>query len=179
MRLVPFMRALPVLLLAACASGAGGAGAAGPRTYHVTFRTNAPASRHVLPYPAEAVWAALPRAYGELQLPAGPAARDRLEFTTPQLRVQNQLYGRNNSDFIDCGIVVAGQRLEDVGEVMLAMITRLEPGAGGTVVMTQVDAYARRRDVGTDPVVCSSRGVLEEAVVAALRKHLQPASAAR
>ena len=84
----------------------------------------------MLPFPAEAVWAALPRAYAELQLPAGPAARDRMEFTTPQLRVQNQLYGRHNSDVMDCGVVDNGRRLEDHGEVMLAMITRLEQTSG-------------------------------------------------
>ncbi|HEX6369691.1 MAG TPA: hypothetical protein VF006_12295 [Longimicrobium sp.] len=172
---MPTIRILPILLLLAGCASAG----AGPRTYHVTFRADAPSSRHVLPFPAELVWAALPRAYAELQLPAGPVTRDRLEFTTPQLRVQSQLYGRKNSDFIDCGVADGGRRLEDHGEVMLAMITRLEPGDAGTVVMTQVDAYARRRDVAADPVVCSSRGVLEEAVVAALLKHLPAASAAR
>jgi hypothetical protein len=159
-----------LLLLAACAS----AGGAGSRTYHVTFRADAPSSRQVLPFPVEAVWAALPRAYAEMQLPAGPVARERLEFTTPQLRVQDQLYGRNNNDFFDCG-----RRLEDFGEVRLAMITRLQSDDAGTVVMTQVDAYARRREVAADPIACSSRGVLEEALVVALRKHLQGAPAAR
>lgn len=173
MRTIPLIRVLPLLLLAACAS----AGQSG--TYHVTFRANAPSSRHVVPYPADAVWAALPRAYAEMQLPAGPVDRGRLEFTTPQLMVRDQLYGRHNSDFIDCGVVDTGRRLEDFGEVKLAMITRLEPSDGGTVVLTQVDAYARRRDVASDPVFCSSRGVLEEAVVAALLRQLQGASAAR
>jgi hypothetical protein len=176
MRTIRMMRVPSILLLvAACAPAAG----AGPGTYHVTFRADAPSSRHVLPFPAELVWAALPRAYAELQLPAGPAERGRLEFTTPQLRVQGQLYGRNNSDFIDCGVVDGGGRLEDHGEVKLATITRLQGTDAGTVVMTQVDAYARRRDVASDPIVCSSRGVLEEAVVAALLKHLPAVSAAR
>ncbi|HYR12178.1 MAG TPA: hypothetical protein VEQ60_30610 [Longimicrobium sp.] len=176
MRPIQLIRTFAILLfLTGCASAAG----AGPRTYHVTFRTDAPSSRHVLPFPVETVWAALPRAYAEMQLPAGPVTRERLEFTTPQLRVQYQLYGRKNSDFFECGVVDGGRRLEDHGEVMLAMITRLQSGGAGTVVMTQVDAYARRRDVAADPVACSSRGVLEEALVAALRKHLQGAPAAR
>jgi hypothetical protein len=168
------LRILPVLLLAACASAATGA-----KTYRVKFRADAPSSRHVLPYPAEVVWAALPRAYAQMQLPGGPTSRDRMEFTTPQLRVESQLYGRHNSDFMDCGVVDNGRRIEDHGEVMLAMITRLEAAPGGTAVMTQLDAYARRRDVASDPIACSTRGVLEEAVVAALLKHLQGASAAR
>ena len=161
-----------VLLLAGCAQAGQG-----PGTYYVRFRANAPASRHVLPYPPETVWQALPRAYAQMQMPGGPASRELMEFTTPQLRVRGQLYGRHNSDFIDCGIVDGGGRaLEDAGQVLLAMITRLQPVDGGTLVMTQVDSYARRRDVSGDPIYCTSRGVLEEAVVAALRDQLRPAA---
>jgi hypothetical protein len=121
------------------------------------------------------VWQALPLAYRDLQLPSGPTSRGLMEFTTPQLRVQGQLYGRRNSAFIDCGVVDQGRALEDHGEVMLAMITRLEAAEGnGTAVMTQIDAYARRRDVASDVVSCTSRGVLEEAIVTALRRRLSP-----
>ncbi|HEU0301686.1 MAG TPA: hypothetical protein VFR37_19695 [Longimicrobium sp.] len=170
MRVFTLLRTLAPLALAACASGA-------PR-YAVTYRADAPTSRHVVPFPPEAVWAALPLAYADMQLPAGPTTRGRLEFTTPQLRVQDQLYGRRNSDFIECGVVDGGRALENQGEVSLAMITRLEPAGGGaTVVMTQVDAYARRRDVASDPVFCTTRGVLEEALVAALLARLRPGPA--
>lgn len=164
---------LAPLLLAGCA-GAGGA----TPTYAVKYRADAPVSRHVLPYPPETVWQALPLAYRDLQFPAGPVSRGEMEFTTPQLRVQGQLYGRRNSEFIDCGVVDLGRALEDHGEVMLAMITRLEAEGNGTVVMTQIDAYARRRDVASDVVSCTSRGVLEEAIVTALQRRLAGTSAA-
>ena len=170
MRAFTLAAVLAPLALAACASGT-------PR-YAVTYRADAPTSRHVVPFPAEAVWRTLPRAYADLQLPAGPTTRDRLEFTTPQLRVQDQLYGRRNSDFIDCGVVDGGRALEDQGEVYLAMITRLQPAdANATVVMTQVDAYARRRDVANDPVYCATKGVLEEALVTALLARLRQGAA--
>jgi hypothetical protein len=174
MQTIRMIRILPLLLLAACASAG-----AGPRMYQVAFRVDGEPSRHVVPYPVEAVWAALPLAYADLQLPGGPASRGGMEFTTPQLRVDNQLYGRRNSEFMDCGIVAAGTRLEDHGEVTLAMITRLEPTPGGTVVMTQMDASARRREGASNLVECSTRGVLEEAVVDALLKRLRDPSAAR
>lgn len=164
----------PASLLLALLLGACGGAAGGSRAYSVTFRLDAPSSRHVVPYPPEAVWRALPGAYADLRLPAGPTARGRMEITTPQLRVQDQLYGRRNSEFIECGVVDGGRPLEDHGEVMLAMITRLEPAAAGsTVVRTQVDAYARRRDVASDPVYCASRGVLEEALVRMLLDRLR------
>jgi hypothetical protein len=173
MRKIQVIRILPLLLVAACASAG-----AGPQTYHVAFRADGESSRHVVPYPAEAVWAALPLAYADLQLPGGPVSRGGMEFTTPQLRVQNQLYGRRNSEFMDCGIVAAGTALEDHAEVTLAMITRLVPASGGTAVMTQMDASARRRDGASNLVACDTRGVLEQAVVDALLKRLRAPSAA-
>lgn len=173
MRASLLLRILAPLLLAGCA-GAGRA----PSTYVVKFRADAPVSRHVLPYPPGAVWQALPLAYRDLQFPAGPASHGLMEFTTPQLRVQGQLYGRRNSEFIDCGVVDQGRALEDQGEVMLAMITRLQSAEGGTAVMTQIDAYARRRDVASDPIPCTSRGVLEEAIVTALARRLRPGTTA-
>lgn len=168
----PFLLAvLAPFALAACAGG-------GAR-YAVKYRADAPTSRHVVPFPTGTVWRALPLAYADMRLPAGPATRGRLEFTTPQLRVEDQLYGRRNSDFIDCGVVDGGRALEDQGEVFLAMITRLEPAPGGaTVVTTQVDAYARRRDVANDPVYCTTRGVLEETLVSALLARLRQGAAA-
>jgi hypothetical protein len=168
MRTIQTIRILPLLLLTGCAS-------AEPGTFQVAFRVDGESSRHVVPYPAEAVWAALPLAYADLQLPGGPVSRGGMEFTTPQLRVDNQLYGRRNSEFMECGIVAAGTRLEDHGEVMLAMITRLEPAPGGTLVMTQMDASARRREGASNLVECSTRGVLEQAVVDALLKRLRAA----
>ena len=167
---ISLLRLVTPLLLAGCAGAASR-----PATYSVKFRADAPSSRHLLPYPPETVWRALPLAYADLQFPAGPVSRGLMEFTTPQLRVQGQLYGRQNSDFVDCGVVDGGRRLEDHGEVMLAMITRLEAAEGNaTTVKTQVDAYARRRDVASDPVYCSSKGVLEDAVMAALIRRLHP-----
>lgn len=166
------MRILPLALLLVLGGCSAAAGA--PSRYTVRFRADAPSSRHVLPYPPAAVWNALPMAYADLQLPAGPSDRDRLEYTTPQLRVQNQLYGRRNSEFLDCGVVDQGRPLEDHAEVMLAMITRLEAaGEGGTAVLTQLDAYARRRDVASDSVPCTTRGVLEQALFTALLRRLQ------
>lgn len=174
MRTIRMIRILPLLLLAACASAG-----TGPRPPLVVFRVDGESSRHVVPYPVERVWAALPLAYADLQLPAGYVSRAEMELATPQLRVDNQLYGRRNSEFMDCGIVAAGTRLEDHGEVTLAMITRLEPAPGGTLVMTQMDASARRREGASNMVECSTRGVLEQAVVDALLERLQDSSAVR
>ena len=164
------MRALILLIPLALAGCAGSAG--GPTTYYVKFRDDALTSNDVLAYSPEAVWRALPLAYADLRFPAGPTSRGLMEFTTPQLKVQGQLYGLRNSEFIECGVVDQGQALEDHGEVMLAMITRLEAAGSGTAVRTQVDAYARRRDVASDPVSCASRGVLEQAVLTALQRRL-------
>lgn len=159
-----------LLLLAACASGGGG-----PRQYWVKFRTDGNMSRHVVPYAPADVWRVLPRAYDDLGFPGGaPQNGAGMEYMTPQLGVRGQLYGKRNSEFIDCGASHGGIALEDQGEVLLAMITRLEPAPeGGTLVMTQVDSYARRREVMNDPVSCTSRGVLENAIAEILLMHLR------
>ncbi|HWK89018.1 MAG TPA: hypothetical protein VNP72_03460 [Longimicrobium sp.] len=160
---------MPALLLAtACAST--------PGVHYVTFRANAPTSLHELPYTPEAVRAALPLVYkDDLGLPGGFAQNGGgWDFMTPQLGVRGQLYGRHNSDFIDCADAQPGPRLADTGHVTLAMITRLEPGSnGGTRVRTQLDARVRRReDTGGGSLPCASVGLLEEAIAAALAKRL-------
>jgi hypothetical protein len=158
---------ISAVLLASCA-GAGSRDA-----YTVSFRASAPSSHDVLPYPPELVWSVLPLAYGDLGLPGGEnRTGGGREWMTPQLRVRDQLYGRRNSAFIHCGTYPGGP-LEDGSEVTIAIVTRLEPAAGGTTVRTQVDAYARRRDVAADPVSCASRGVLERAIVESLRARLR------
>ena len=156
-------------LAGACASGGGG-----PPEYWVKFRSDAHTSRHVVPYPPEEVFRMLPRAYESLGLPGGsPRNAAGMEYMTPQLGVRGQLYGKRNSEFIECGVVHNGAPLEDQGEVLLAMITRLEPVPGGTAVLTQLDSYARRRDTSSDPISCISRGVLEDAIAEILLMHLR------
>lgn len=170
MRVSRFAGLLALVAAGACASGGSG------RTpeYWVTFRSDALTTRHVVPYPAEQVLVALPRAYESLGLPGGaPRGGGGMEYMTPQLGVRGQLYGKRNSEFINCGLVHNGSAIEDQGEVKLAMITRLEPVAGGTAVVTQVDSYARRRDTSSDPIYCPSRGVLEAALAETLLLHLR------
>jgi hypothetical protein len=170
MKVSRFAGLLGLVMVSACASGGSG------RTpeYWVKFRSDAHTSRHVVPFPPEQVVLVLPRAYESLGLPGGaPRGGNGMEFMTPQLGVRGQLYGKRNSEFIDCGMVHNGSAIEDQGEVQLAMITRLEPVAGGTAVITQVDSYARRRDTSSEPIYCPSRGVLEDAVAEILLMHLR------
>jgi len=168
MRTFSLLAILAPLVLAGCGA------ASAPARYTVFFRANAPFSRHVVPYPPDAVLRALPLAYADLELPVGPTGREPMEFSTPQLRVQGQLFGRRNAEFIECGPAGPGGSLEEQGEVLLAMLTRLEAAEGNaTAVITQMDVYARRRDVASNPVACTSRGVVEEVVVAALLRRLR------
>lgn len=147
-------------------------------TNTVFFRVDAPSTHDVLPYSLQAVWTALPRAFADLDLPGGvPRNSSGWEFTTPQLRVRSPLYQRQNSDFIDCGKLGGPRRIENQGEILLAVITRLEEsGPSATIVRTQLDAYARWRDASSDYVPCRSRGLLERGLLEALQARLRAAA---
>jgi hypothetical protein len=169
-------RSAPILLLAllaACVSPEMRDG------HQVVFRADAMMVQNVLPYDADVVWSVVPQAYEDLGL---TVVRNRnapgREYMTPQLRVRDRLYGMRNSEFIDCGSQIGGS-LEEIGEVTLALITRVDPVSGGTAVRTQMNAYARRRDVSAQPVWCPSRGVLEQAVAESIQARLAAGGAPR
>jgi hypothetical protein len=160
-----FSRILLLALVSGCARA---------DTYTVNFRADTPTSHDVLPYPREQVWAMLPLAYADLSLPAVEAAGGEWELLTPQLRVANQLYGLRNSEFMDCGHDMGSASRENSAEIKLALITRLEQtGPDRTVVRTQMDAYARRRDTASDFVYCRSLGRLEKALAELLEHRLR------
>ena len=71
---------LAVLLIAGCASKAGGtAGTSRKReTFAIWVRADAVPIKRVLSAPVEKVWSALPRVFADMGYAAGPAA-DRLQ----------------------------------------------------------------------------------------------------
>jgi hypothetical protein len=164
---------LALFLVAGCTAGSSG-------RYVVSFRTDAGYHRETLPYPPAEVWRHLPEAYTALGLPGGTTTNGNgHEYMTPYLQVQGQLFGRRNSDFITCADGAAGAPLADRARVTLAMITRLEANrTGDTDVLTQIDAYAHRRESSTNHVYCNTTGLLERTVVEMLTRMLRQANEA-
>jgi hypothetical protein len=137
------------------------------RTTIVAFRTDLPQSEHEFAAPPEYVVQAVQAVYAQIGLPLLQDSQNRQDLFTPYLRINRQLFGRNNSDFFACQETdIVGGSLADRGMVVFAILTRVRPGRNGvTVMQTQVDARATRRDVASGPVECTTTGVLEKALI--------------
>jgi hypothetical protein len=141
--------------------------AQGGRTTIVAFRSDVPQAEQPFAYPPEQVVLAVKTVYEQIGLPLLQSSENQEELFTPYLRVQRQLYGRNNSEFFGCqeGDLTGGS-LADRGSVVFAILTRVRPArGGGSVLQTQVDARVTRRDVSSNTVECTTTGVLEKALI--------------
>ncbi|HEU4558807.1 MAG TPA: hypothetical protein VFS20_13195 [Longimicrobium sp.] len=143
------------------------AAAQGGRTTIVAFRSDVPQAEHEFTHPPEQVVLAVKAVYEQIGLPLMQSSENQQDLFTPYLRVQRQLYGRNNSEFFACQEAdLVGGNLADRGSVVFAILTRVRPaGGGGAVLQTQVDARATRRDVASNAVECATTGVLEKALI--------------
>ncbi len=150
---------LPLFAATAAAQGGG--------TTIVAFRSDIPQWEHEFAYPPEQVVQAVKAVYEQISMPLLQSSENEQDLFTPYLRVQRQLYGRNNSEFFACQEAdITGGSLADRGSVVFAILTRVRPKrGGGTVLQTQVDARATRRDVASNAVECATTGVLEKALI--------------
>lgn len=176
------VRLLPLLLLAAC-----GPTTSAPDTTprpSPTFRvetadgaiesrigpTAARARTTLVPLASARAWAALPAAYAALGLPAGQGGEAEGRAVTGPLRLSRALNGVSLSRYLDCGSTLSLPNA-DAYAVTLHLDTRLEPaGAGATNVATLVQASARPRDTGGNPVSCTSTGLLERRLAEELQR---------
>lgn len=158
-----------LLALSGCSSREG--------TYAVSFREDGYVVRHVLPYPPDVLWMALVGAYEALELPSGPSqSRQRREYITPYLQAAGPIYGQKRSDFFSCGKSMSAP-IADQSTIIFAIRTWIEPDrSGGSQLFLQLDARARRMDVSTGQIDCSSTGRLEEALIGEIRARARAAS---
>ncbi|HET7464064.1 MAG TPA: hypothetical protein VFJ82_22600 [Longimicrobium sp.] len=140
------------------------------------FHPDAPFVKAVVPNAMAQVWTALPDAYKLLGFTAH-ASRDttRKDVSTESMAIRGQLYpGEANSLYFDCGRNSLAGPLADQGDITFSMSSHVEPDpAGGTAVLTQVNARVKRRDSSQYPVDCISTGRLEQTMAQFLRQRLQ------
>lgn len=142
------------------------------------FRDDVPETRTRIARPAADVWKALTEVYAELGFPLSTTANPRAqEFLTPFMDVRGQLFNLRNSEFFACQQFDTLGDLTNTGQISFALRTRLEPADdSATIVSTQVDARARRRNTTATSVECASTGKLEQALAQAVAQRLsQPA----
>ena len=116
-------------------------------------------------------WAHLPAVFEALALPV-----NRADVATQELAVvalqPRRIEGQRLSLFLDCGRSPTGGDLADSYQVYFWMSARVLARPGGSRVETLVQANARPRDRGGEPVPCNTRGRLERRVVELLRERL-------
>lgn len=171
------MSALLSIVLAACASGSRSSPM--PPGVEETVRiantganvssgmkvvSDAPtASITDIAQPIGSVWNALGVVYDSLGIPI--ATRDNATHVlgNPALKLRHRLGSTRLARFIDCGSTQGGPSA-DLYEIVLSVVSALQPSATGTTLATQVSAQGRPVAFSGEYVRCSSTGALEQLV---------------
>lgn len=109
--------------------------------------------------------AALPAIYEQLGIGSAQVlnAEEQL-FGRRYMRARHELGGVRLSRYLNCGSTFVGG--PDNYEIVLTVMTIMKPTGGGTSVRTWVDATGRDgAGSGTQPIQCSSTGLLEREIV--------------
>jgi hypothetical protein len=168
-----------LVLSAACASGSSLPSSSGERVLAVSEdgrvirqSTADENSRTTFAAPVDRVWPALAQSYYDLGIQHTVADRAAGRFGNAGFIVPKRMLGRPVGDFFRCGDGLTGP-LVDAGRVVASAVTQLSPGDAGTIAFTRVTGSLRRNDgTSTEPVLCSSTGVLEEHLRTATTKRL-------
>lgn len=119
----------------------------------------------------DAAWSALPGVFAELGIPVTMVDPRAKTIGTVEKRVR-RLGNVRPARYLDCGSGMAGQ-YANIYDVYLTVVTQLHPApGGGTEVRTQLEAAAKDAAHSNNPIRCSSRGVLEQAIAEALQTRL-------
>lgn len=176
------MRRSSVLLLVAltgCASGGLETGGSGPSTtrmdtgggsFEVTAARNERVTSQDVLAPVERVWGALPSAFQALGLQGGAINEKERLFGTPLLRSRGRIAGERAALFLSCGPTPIGAPAAnsyDLESVVRAAIATNPDGT--TRLEVQLEATAAP-PAGSTRTLCSSTRVLEERIIAEVRK---------
>lgn len=181
-----FMKALAAIaLVSGCASGSSistSTPETGPPTREIYTGDGAfvmvdPTTAAVeteLGAPAQDVWEAAKAAYEELGIEVA-YAQPISHVGNRQFRVRRRLADARLSRYLRCGVDVAGRPMADNYTVTLNVVTEVVPITDlQSRMFTTLSATARRPGgTSTEPVMCTSKGLLEEKIadLVAMRLH--------
>jgi hypothetical protein len=170
-----------LLILAACASGGGTPGGApASQTLGVfspsgMISTTIPGSdrshTQSLPFSISQVWSVLPAVYDSLGIPVRTLDPATHTIGNDGFALRRRLKSTALSRLIDCGSTPLGPNADDY-DVRLSVVTAIRAIDGGTTVTTTLEAAARPANYAQDYSSCSSRGVIEQAIIDAVRVRL-------
>lgn len=184
-RTAPFRRALPVLALAACASGGGAPARAPVESTRTVVTSTAPAvpdielvkdtrlSVHRTTATPAQVWAALPAALADVGLTGAPQPGPGRSYVATIPSVRRQLNRVPLSRYLECGTTASGERGADTHIVRLQTTSIVEPDPPGARLRIQVLARATSVGGSGGTTDCATTGVLESRIGEALESRLR------
>jgi hypothetical protein len=122
--------------------------------------------------PIDKVWGLLPAVYDSLSIPIGTVDPATRTLGNSGFKIRRQLGKVPLSRYLNCG-VMQGTPSADSYEIHLSVLTEVKAGESGTTdVATTIEAMARPVSLSGDYTSCSSKGVLEQAIMGVLRLKL-------
>lgn len=131
----------------------------------------------VVAAPRGRVWSVLPAVFDTLEIETPTVERAAYTIGNPGARVARIAGSRQLSRYLECGTGIRGPNADNY-EVTLQLLVRLGRAPEGTAVRTTLDAYARARDSGGEPLHCASVGTLERLVLSLIMRELAAEEAA-
>ncbi|MDH3206971.1 MAG: hypothetical protein OEO79_10180 [Gemmatimonadota bacterium] len=119
----------------------------------------------VVDAPRARVWAALPSVFETLGIETPTVDPASFTMGDPGSRVARIGGSTRLSTYLDCGIGILGPNADRYEVTLQLMVQLANNPAGGTLVRTTLDAYARPRDTSGDALQCASQRTLERQIV--------------
>lgn len=124
----------------------------------------ASASGGVIPVSIDSAWMGLRRAYDSLGIPLAMIDPGDHVMGNQNVKIRRNLGNVPLSKYLNCGNTQGGPSA-DTYEISLALSTTLRKDAGGTMLLTTVDAAGRPVTLSGDYVHCSSTTALEARIL--------------
>ena len=184
-RTAPLLYVLPILALAACASGGASTAAtpvestrsvitsSTPTIPDIELNRDARLAVHRSTATPERVWAALPAALADVGLSGGPMTGQARTYLASVPSVRRQLNKVALSRYLDCGTTASGERGADTHLIRLQVTNIVEPDPQGARVRFQVLARATSTEGSGGTTDCTTTGVLESRIGEALEARLR------
>lgn len=179
------MRVPPLLILLAsiaCASGAAPSGSGtsqetvrimGAGNTNLTLTSNAGAQVTKIEAPPEKVWIAMPAAFAKLGIPITDVDTVHQRIGNSGLKIRRQLGSTPLSRFIECGSTQIGDNADSYDVFLTVSSTvRRDPDTGLATLETLFESQAKPVAFSREYARCSTKGVLEQRIVEAVRAQL-------
>ena len=120
----------------------------------------------------EKVWNALLEAHDVLAIPLSNGSATQGTATFRDSNRIRTVGGRNASRYVDCGNGPAGPRADSYRLDVRITHHFENPSPNVTILSSTVEVWARNPGISSDPVACSSNGVLEREIAGMVATRL-------